>query len=107
MPLSMTPTELKAHLDAGDTLQVIDVRNEWELEITSVPFAQHIVLDELPQQLDSVATDQPVVLLCRSGGRSMHAALFLESKGWNNVYNLEGGILGWAREVDPSLPTNY
>jgi rhodanese-related sulfurtransferase len=107
MPLQITPLELKARLDAGEALQVIDVRNDWELAITSVPFAKHIVLDDLPQRLDEVAKGEPIVVMCRSGGRSMHAALFLEANGWENIINLEGGILGWARDVDPSLPTNY
>lgn len=106
---SMTPLELKARLDAGEDLLVIDVRNDWELEISSVDFATHIVLFDLPQRADEVPMDRPVVFICRSGNRSLQAAYFLANNGWpaENMYNLEGGILRWAREVDPTLPMSY
>ncbi len=104
---TLTASELKARLDAGEDLAVIDVRNAWELEISQLSFAQHVALDELPQRLDDIPQDKPVVLVCRSGGRSFQAGMFLISQGWENVINLEGGILGWAKDVDPSLPTNY
>ena len=104
---NITPTELKAKLDAGEDLVVIDVRNQWELDISSVDFANHIVLNELPDRMDEVPEDKPVVLMCRSGGRSMQAANFLAANGYENLINLQGGILGWAQDVDPSLPQDY
>lgn len=110
MPInSITPIDLKERLDNGEDIVVIDVRNPWELEITQVDFAENIVMDELPQNLDQIPKDKPVILICRSGGRSRMAGNFLVSKGWdeNNLFNLEGGILGWAEEVDDSLPTYY
>jgi rhodanese-related sulfurtransferase len=110
MPISsITPLELKARLDAGEDIVVIDVRNDFELDISSVDFAKQIVLQELPSRVDEVPDDKPVVFICRSGSRSMQAAMFMMGQGWDadNLINLEGGILAWARDVDPSLPTNY
>lgn len=109
MPQSIMPKDLKTRLDAGDELVVIDVRNDHELNISKVDFAQHIVLHELPTRMDEVPTDRDVVIICRSGGRSMQAAMFLEQQGWdsNRIFNLTDGILGWARDVDDSLPTFY
>lgn len=109
MPQSITPTELKQRLDAGENLRVIDVRMPWELEVSHVDFAENIVMDEIPTRLHEIPRDQPLVLMCRSGSRSYQVAAFLENQGWSSqqLYNLEGGILAWAREVDPSLPKNY
>ncbi|NJL94387.1 MAG: rhodanese-like domain-containing protein [Anaerolineae bacterium] len=106
---SMTPQQLKQYLDAGDPVVVIDVRNPWELEISQMAFARLIVLDELPERMDEIPKDQMVVLVCRSGGRSQMAGDFLATQGWDpqRLFNLEGGILGWARDVDPSLPAFY
>lgn len=110
MPVrNIRPRELKAWLDAGEDVVVIDVRQPEELEISSLDFARHIVLHELPDRLDEIPEDKTVVFICRSGGRSMHAAYFLANQGWdeNKLVNLDGGILAWAQEVDPSLPKFY
>ncbi|MFP4322967.1 MAG: rhodanese-like domain-containing protein [Anaerolineales bacterium] len=105
----ISPQELKARLDAGEDIVVIDVRMPYELDITQLDFAEHIVLDELPERMQEVPQDKPVVVVCRSGGRSQQACMFLATRGWepSNLYNLEGGILRWARDVDPTLPTFY
>ena len=105
----ITSTELKSRLDSGEELVVIDVRNEWELAKSKVPFAQHIVLHDIPSRMDEIPQDKTVVLMCRSGGRSMQAAMFLAQNGYDtsNLINLSDGILGWAKDVDPSLPRDY
>ncbi len=105
----MTPQDLKARLDAGEDLLVVDVRMPYELDIAPAEFAQHIVLNDLPDRLDDIPQDKPVVMLCRSGGRSQQACMFLAAQGWDadKLYNLEGGILAWARDIDPSLPSFY
>jgi rhodanese-related sulfurtransferase len=106
---SITPTELKARLDDGEDLLVVDVRLDWELQISKLDFATQIVLQDLPLRANEIPKDKPVVFICRSGGRSMQAAEFLAFYGWpeENLMNLEGGILRWARDVDQSLPLNY
>jgi rhodanese-related sulfurtransferase len=50
-----------------------------------------------------IAQDKPVVIYCRSGARSAQACAFMASKGYKNMHNLAGGIMAWAREIDPSL----
>lgn len=110
MPIpQIDPVDLKARLDAGEDLLVVDVRLPWELEISSVDFAKHIILDELPNRLDEIPHDKTVVLICRSGNRSQMAGDFLVSKGYDRdkLLNLEGGILAWAQEVDDNLPQFY
>jgi len=108
MPVQkMTPTELKNRLDAGENVLVIDVRNPYELELSSVEGFKHIEMSEIPDRINEIPKDQPVVFICRSGNRSLQVANFLVRKGFDNLFNLEGGILAWARDVDSSLPLNY
>ena len=106
---NIVPSDLKERLDAGEDILVIDVRQDWELEITQMDFAEHIALNELPSRMDEVPEDKPVVMVCRTGNRSMKACMFLMGQGWDaeNLINLDGGILAWARDVDPSLPQDY
>ena len=106
---SISPDELKARLDNGDELVVIDVRMPWELEVSSVDFSENIVLNEIPSRLEDIPKDKTLIFMCRSGARSMKACEFLAGQGWDEsrLLNLEGGILAWARDVDPSLPENY
>ncbi|MBI5930789.1 MAG: hypothetical protein HY862_15875 [Chloroflexi bacterium] len=106
---NMKPAELKRRLDAGEDIAVIDVRQDWELEISNLEFAKQIVLTDLPLRAGEIPQDKPVIFVCRSGGRSMQAAEFFAVQGWpeENLYNLDGGILRWARDVDPSLPKIY
>ena len=94
---------LKSRLDAGETPLVIDVREAHELEISRVDFARHIPMGEVPARLVELDPDTPVIVMCRSGGRSLQIARFLESRGFRSVSNLTGGILAWGERIDPSL----
>lgn len=94
---------LKSRLDAGETPLVIDVREAHELEISRVDFARHIPMGEVPARLGELDPDTPVIVMCRSGGRSLQVARFLESRGFRSVSNLTGGILAWGERIDPSL----
>src|SRR5258708_3713653 len=105
--VQMTPSELKQRLDNGERVDVIDVRESWELSIMRLPFARHIRMIEILSRLPEIPRDCPVVFLCRTGSRSTRTVEILQLRGFDNVYNLEGGILAWAHEVDPSLPQYY
>ncbi|MGB0166754.1 MAG: rhodanese-like domain-containing protein [Luteibaculum sp.] len=100
---SISVQELKQKLDKQEDIQVIDVREADELEICTIG-AEHIPMGELAQNPDKISADKEVIIHCRSGGRSGQVIQFLEEKhGFKNLYNLEGGILAWIREIDPSL----
>ena len=94
---------LKAMVDAGEAPRVLDVREAHELEISSLPFAFHIPMGEVPARLGELDPEAPLVVMCRSGGRSMQVARFLEARGFRSVSNLAGGILAWGERIDPSL----
>lgn len=107
---NISPKDLQARLESGEDIVVIDVREDWEIEISSMEMAQQIVLFTIPDRAENeIPKDKPVVFVCRSGGRSLQAAYYLADKGWDAslLYNLDGGILRWAQDVDPTLPTFY
>jgi len=101
----MTVEELKARLDAGETVVLLDVREASELAIARFPVdVVHIPLASLPQRYGELPKDAEIVCSCRSGGRSAQATQFLRSKGFTRAVNLEGGILAWSSRIDPSVP---
>ncbi len=101
----LTPTEYQRDAAGSATTLLLDVREAWELEVASLPTAVHIPMGEVPGRLAELDRGRDIVVMCRSGGRSLNVARFLESQGYPSVANLTGGILAWAREVDPSLAT--
>ena len=102
----ITPTELKARLDRGDALTIVDVREpfEWQIGNLERDGAKLIPLGDLPQRADEIERDAEVVLQCRSGARSAKALGYLRGLGYPRLHNLKGGILAWSDEVDPSIP---
>jgi adenylyltransferase/sulfurtransferase len=104
MATEITPKELKAALDRGDDLVIVDVREPQEYQIARIAGAVLIPLGEIPQRHGEIDRSLLVVCQCRSGVRSAKAASFLRSVGFERVLNLTGGILRWSDEVDPTQP---
>ena len=100
----MDVTELKAKMDRGDRFVLIDVREPHEYQICRIPGSQLIPLKELPQRVGELNQADEIVVHCKSGGRSAKAVEFLTKAGFGKVSNLQGGILAWSDEVDPSVP---
>lgn len=101
----VTVSELKAMMDAHADFQLIDVREPHEYDICNLQ-GELIPLAQVPHHLDKIARDKKVVVHCRSGGRSGNMIQWLEKNhGYTNLYNLKGGILAWAAEIDPRVPT--
>jgi rhodanese-related sulfurtransferase len=99
----ISPSELKARRDAGTGPLVIDVREKWELDVARIPDVQHIPMGDIPARVGELDPEREIVVMCRSGGRSMQVAQFLDRTGFKRVTNLTGGILAWSRDVDPSV----
>ncbi len=80
-----------------ERVRIVDVRrpDEFTGELGHVAGAHHIVLDTLPNHLVDLPTDQIVVFVCRSGGRSAQASAFAKENGLSQVYNMRGGMLLW------------
>lgn len=99
----LEPVALRARLDAGERLQLIDVREDEELALARIEGALHIPLGDLPQRAGELDAELPVVCICHHGVRSAGAAQLLAQRGFEAVYNLSGGIDRWTVEVDPAL----
>ena len=99
----ITPGELSERLRRGDDIQLIDVRENWEWQIARIPGAELIPLSGFESGSSKIDPTREVVLYCKVGARSMHAAEYLADRGFSKVANLSGGILRWADEVDPAV----
>lgn len=89
---------LKELRETNHTLTLIDVREQSEWDQMHIPGAIHIPKDQLAEKIHSITTDKqaPIYLHCHSGIRSLQAAEYLQEIGFNNVYSVKGGIMGWA-----------
>jgi rhodanese-related sulfurtransferase len=94
--------ELKEKKDKGEDFQLIDVREDFEYEMSNLG-GELIPLGGILIESEKVDKTKPVVVMCRSGKRSAQAIMLLEQRGFTNLYNLQGGILAWAEEIDPSI----
>jgi len=94
--------ELKGLQDEQADFRLIDVREAHEVEICSLG-GELIPLASLPQRLGELDPAAHIVVHCRSGGRSAKAVNAMRSAGFENAWNLQGGILAWIERIDPSL----
>jgi len=97
--------ELKRRLDAGEPLEILDVREPHEWAICRIPGARLVPLGALAERMHELDSARTYVLQCRSGVRSAKALGVLRQAGFRRLLNLRGGVLAWAREVDPTMPT--
>jgi sulfur-carrier protein adenylyltransferase/sulfurtransferase len=100
----ITPRDLKARLERGDDLFILDVREPHEVQICSLKNGHLVPLGDLPRRIAELDKSREIVAYCRSGRRSADAVEFLQQNGFNKISNLKGGILAWSDEVDPSVP---
>ena len=101
----VTPLEVKARLDAGERLVIVDVRepHEWAIGTIDAPDVRFIPLGDLPARMHELDTADSIVMQCRSGVRSAKGLAILQAAGFRKLQNLTGGILRWSDEVDPSI----
>jgi len=102
--LDRTCQEVKARLDKGEDLVLVDVREPAEVAYCHIAGSVHIPMNDIPRRVAEIDKARETVILCHVGGRSMQVALFLRARGYDNVYNLAGGIDAWSRTVDPAVP---
>jgi len=98
-------TDVKARLDRGERVHLLDVREPAELAICRIDGSEHIPMMQLflGLKMPSASPDEEIVVLCHHGIRSFEAASFLRGRGYKRALSLAGGIDAWAAEVDPKL----
>ncbi len=94
--------ELKEKKDKGEDFQLIDVREDFEYEMSNLN-GLLIPLGGILIEANKIDKNKPVIIMCRSGKRSAAAIMQLEQRGFTNLYNLKGGILAWAEDIDPTI----
>jgi len=95
--------DLKNKIDNKDDFLLIDVREHSELEISKIKRSIHIPMAEIPNNIDQINAEKLVVVMCKSGGRSANVCEYLLQNGFKNIYNLNGGIIKWALEIDSDM----
>jgi adenylyltransferase/sulfurtransferase len=100
----ISATELRARMDRGERIVLVDVREPFEWDIARIPGSKGIPLGELAARMSELDSADEMVILCKVGIRSAAAVRMLHEAGFSKAVNLAGGIRAWAEEVDPSMP---
>ncbi|HKP68170.1 MAG TPA: rhodanese-like domain-containing protein [Pyrinomonadaceae bacterium] len=101
----ISATDLKRRIDAGDDIQLIDVRQPEEWAFAKIEGAKLIPLGELLNRMGELDEKRETVLQCKSGMRSARGVEALQRAGFKGeLKNLKGGITAWSNEVDPKVP---
>jgi rhodanese-related sulfurtransferase len=89
--------DLQTRIAEGNDFVLLDIRSAGELAQGMLPDADHLPMHMIPLRISELPKDKEIILYCHSGARSYHACAYLAQQGYDNVINLRGGILGWAR----------
>ncbi|MFC0213171.1 rhodanese-like domain-containing protein [Paenibacillus chartarius] len=94
---TITPEEVKQRLDAGEKLNLIDVREPEEVQQLHIPGVKNVPLSELAERHTDIPQSGEIILVCRSGARSSRAQQYLQSIGYQGLRNMTGGMLAWEQ----------
>ena len=101
----ITAKELKQRIDNGDDIQIVDVREDNEVAIGTIPNSIHIPLGQILMRMNELDQSKETIVHCKMGGRSARAIDALKRSGYTGkLLNLQGGIIAWSNDVDPSVP---
>jgi rhodanese-related sulfurtransferase len=101
---AIDPLALKARLDRGEQIFILDVREPYEIALVAFPGANHIPMNDIPARIDELDPNRETVVVCHHGVRSAQVAMYLARTGFARVLNLSGGIDIWSETADPSTP---
>lgn len=95
----ITTEELQKKLEAGEKLELVDVREDEEVAAGMIPGARHIRMGTIPENLDKFDKDKEYIFICRSGNRSGNVCYYLKDQGYK-VRNMTGGMLDWKGKTE-------
>jgi len=84
---------------------LLDVREPWEINLASIEGALCIPMHQIPENLEQLDSKQSIYVICHHGGRSMQVAQFLVRHGFDQVFNISGGIHAWSTSIDTNVAT--
>jgi len=102
-PIEISPEDAFALRNSKNPPLFLDVREEEEIQVVHLQPDLWIRSQDMGERLHEIPTNQPIIIYCHHGMRSLHFADFLRQKGFLQVYSLAGGVDQWARNIDPSL----
>ena len=105
LPKSISAKQLNQLINSAEKIQIIDVREHFEWDICHIEGALNIPMNLIVESIDKISKDITTVVMCHHGIRSMNVIHYLESIGYKNLINLEGGIHAWATDIDKSMST--
>ena len=100
----MQSISVKKLYEQFEHFMVIDVREKWEWDMAHVAGSVHMPSKDIPSRINELDPTNSIAVLCHHGARSARAVDFLLQHGFTAVYNVDGGIDAWSREIDPSVP---
>lgn len=103
-PIEILPAEVAEAMQGDAEIVLLDCREADELAIAAIAGAVHVPMQEIPDRLDGLEKDKPLIVFCHRGIRSRRVVEFLRGRGFANARSMSGGIAAWSRAVDPSVP---
>ena len=100
----LSPMQLQRWGEENKEFILLDVREDDEVKFSSLPYHLHIPMNLIPIRQNEIPDDKPIVIYCHHGVRSMQVVLYLQAAGFEDLYNLTGGIDAWSLLIDPSMP---
>lgn len=98
-----SPAEFVRKRESDDRWQLLDVREQWEIDLASVPGCVQIPMADVPERMPELNRSCPVGVICHSGVRSMRVSEYLVAQGFSPVANIAGGIDAWAASLDDKM----
>ena len=102
--MQISAKEVNERVGRGDKLLLVDVREQWEYDLSKIPGAKLIPLGTLPANLNTLLDADEVICYCHHGMRSLDAAVWLRQQGVESAKSMAGGLERWSVEVDPQVP---
>ncbi len=105
--MEIQPQDLKARLDAGEAIHLLDCREPFEFQLAHLAGAQLMPMNTIPAQLtalEALSDEKTIVVYCHHGMRSLNVVNWLRQQGITNSVSLAGGIDRWSLTIDPSVP---
>ena len=103
-PLEISCEDVKAKLDAGEELVLVDCREADEYAVAKIDAALLLPMSEIQQRVRELPGDRPIVVHCHHGGRSLRVAHWLRQQGFAGAQSMSGGIDAWSQRIDPGVP---
>jgi len=100
----ITVNELKNYINNKKDFILLDVRENFELEIASICHSIHIPMKDIPKRINELDKNKEIIIICKSGIRSARVCEFLQKNDFLKLKNVSGGINAWSIEIDNSIP---